>query len=587
MRDHRHTAHIPARFFPFLLLLLALSVLSAGSAQADGKCTQGNCKNGQGTFAFDGGDTYVGGWVNGQMHGQGTYTWKNGEKFVGEFKNNKTNGRGVRTWPNGNRYEGQEKDGVKDGFGTLSFANGEKYVGEFKNDKTNGRGVRTWANGERYEGQEKDGLKDGFGTLTFANGEKFVGEFKNDKTNGRGVRTWASGARYEGEEKEGLKDGFGTLTLANGEKFVGRFKNDKIDGSGEYTWPNGDRYVGEYAQGKRSGLGLFTSPRTATQRGVWANDDFVQALSERDYAQRAGGRVQDSGSGDLAAERRRLAEEKTRLEAERRQLADAAERARLEEERAQLERERAELAELRKKPAKPHAARPKSGAEGRRVALVIGNGAYKEAPLRNPSNDARDIAASLRSLGFEVILRQDADLKSMERAIDDFYNSLKKGGTGLFYFAGHGIQVGGINYLVPVGARIASESDVRYQAVDAGRVLGKMEDAGNGLNLVILDACRNNPFARSFRSAAGMGLAKMDAPTGSFIAYATAPGSVAADGSGKNGVYTKHLLLNVNTPGLSVEELFKRVRLGVVAETGKKQVPWEASSLTGSFSFAE
>ena len=173
-----------------------------------------------------------------------------------------------------------------------------------------------------------------------------------------------------------------------------------------------------------------------------------------------------------------------------------------------------------------------------------------------------------------------------ERAVDEFYASLKRGGTGLFYFAGHGMQVAGINYLVPVGARLQSESDARYQTMDAGRVLGKMEDAGNGLNLVILDACRNNPFARSFRSAS-QGLAKMDAPTGSLIAYATAPGSVAADGDGRNGVYTTHLLKNLSTPKLSVEEMFKRVRLGVVGETQKAQVPWEASSLTGNFSFAD
>jgi len=139
---------------------------------------------------------------------------------------------------------------------------------------------------------------------------------------------------------------------------------------------------------------------------------------------------------------------------------------------------------------------------------------------------------------------------------------------------------------VPVGARLQSESDARYQTVDAGRVLGKMEDAANGLNIVILDACRNNPFARSFRSAA-QGLARMDAPTGSLIAYATAPGSVAADGEGRNGVYTRNLLQHLGTRGVSVEEMFKRVRLGVVADTQKTQVPWEASSLTGDFRFAE
>ncbi len=217
-----------------------------------------------------------------------------------------------------------------------------------------------------------------------------------------------------------------------------------------------------------------------------------------------------------------------------------------------------------------------------RFALVIGNSAYKTAPLKNPAKDARDMAALLTRLGFSVTLKVDAGQKDMEEAVRQFGQDLRKGGVGLFYFAGHGLQVQGNNYLVPVDAKIQTESDVRFECVDAGRVLGKMEDAGNTLNIVILDACRNNPFSRGFRSAE-RGLAEMRAPTGSLIAYATAPGSVASDGSGDNGMYTKHLLQNMRVSGLPITDVFMRVRMGVVAETGKKQVPWESSSLTGYF----
>lgn len=217
-----------------------------------------------------------------------------------------------------------------------------------------------------------------------------------------------------------------------------------------------------------------------------------------------------------------------------------------------------------------------------RIALVIGNGAYKSAPLKNPAKDARDMAALLKNLGFSVTLKVDVGLKDMEEAVRQFGLDLRQGGVGLFYFAGHGLQVGGSNYLVPADAKIQTESDVRFECVDAGRVLGKMEDAGNALNIVILDACRNNPFSRGFRSAE-RGLAEMRAPTGSLIAYATAPGSVASDGTGENGIYTKHLLQTMRTPGLPITDVFMRVRMGVVAETGKKQVPWESSSLTGYF----
>ncbi|MBA4358203.1 MAG: hypothetical protein C0405_10830 [Desulfovibrio sp.] len=222
----------------------------------------------------------------------------------------------------------------------------------------------------------------------------------------------------------------------------------------------------------------------------------------------------------------------------------------------------------------------------RRVALIIGNGAYPTAPLRNPVNDARDMAGALRTLGFEVILRENASLRQMEDAVDELWARLKGGGAGLFFFAGHGLQVAGRNFLVPVDARLSAEQDVKYRCMDAGLVLGRMENAGNGLNIVILDACRNNPYARSFRNTQE-GLAKMDAPKGSLVAYATAPDSVAADGTGKNGIYTGQLLRHLRTPGLGIEELFKRVRIDVLAATGEKQVPWEASSLTGYFTFNE
>lgn len=219
-----------------------------------------------------------------------------------------------------------------------------------------------------------------------------------------------------------------------------------------------------------------------------------------------------------------------------------------------------------------------------RVALVIGNGAYSTAPLRNPPNDARDIAQALRDLNFDVIEHVDADEKTMVEAIDAFYGKLKQSVVGLFYYAGHGMQVDGYNYLIPVGARVSSESDVRYEAIEAERVLGKMEDSGNDVNIVFLDACRDNPFARSFRSGS-RGLVRMDAPKGTFIAYATEPGSVAVDGTGRNSPFTGSLLKHLRTPGLKIEDVVKRVRVDVTAETGDKQLPWQSSSLMGDFYF--
>ncbi len=220
-----------------------------------------------------------------------------------------------------------------------------------------------------------------------------------------------------------------------------------------------------------------------------------------------------------------------------------------------------------------------------RTALVIGNSAYAEAPLSNPVNDAADVAAALKSLGFHVQLKTDASRRQIIEAIRQFGRDLqRRGGVGLFFFAGHGIQAHGRNYLIPIGADIRKEHEIEDEGVNLGRVLGEMDDARNRLNIVILDACRNNPYERGFRSA-GRGLASIDAPRGTLIAYATAPGSVAADGSGRNSPYTEALLQHIQKSGDSVERVFKNTRAAVIRKTNNAQVPWESSSLIGDFYF--
>ncbi len=224
-------------------------------------------------------------------------------------------------------------------------------------------------------------------------------------------------------------------------------------------------------------------------------------------------------------------------------------------------------------------------ASAKRVALVIGNGAYENAALRNPVNDANDMAALLGNLGFEVILRTDADRRAMIEAIDSFGRKLPQSNIGLLYFAGHGMQIRGRNYLIPVRAQVSSETDVELESVDVYRILGRMESAGNPANIIILDACRDNPFERSFRTSA-QGLAKVDAPAGSIIAFATSPGGVAADGTGRNGIFTKHLLHNLNRTELSLTQALMETRRAVAQETGRNQVPWESSSLMQDVFFA-
>lgn len=228
-----------------------------------------------------------------------------------------------------------------------------------------------------------------------------------------------------------------------------------------------------------------------------------------------------------------------------------------------------------------------SSSETKRVALVIGNSAYAIGPLKNPVNDARAMRDALLDLGFEVTYHENLTQKNMKLAIRAFGKKINGGAVGLFYFAGHGVQVNGQNFLIPVDSIPNSEDEVEFEAVRADEILAQMARAENGMNIVILDACRNNPFARNFRSTSE-GLARMNAPTGTIIAYATAPGSVASDGAGtNNSIYTQALLRYMRMPGLSIEEVFKRVRIAVRETTQKKQTPWEESSLTGDFYFRE
>jgi len=215
-----------------------------------------------------------------------------------------------------------------------------------------------------------------------------------------------------------------------------------------------------------------------------------------------------------------------------------------------------------------------------RVALVIGNAAYPGDPLRNPVNDAREMARTLRGLGFTVLLHENVGKRAMEDAMLEFGRRIAEGGVGLFFYAGHGMQVRGRNYLVPVDARIQEEAATRVAAVDVDLLLEQLSAARNRVNIVILDACRNNPFEQKLRGGS-QGLAAVDAARGTLVAYATSPGSVAIDGQGQHGLYTEELLKALRQPGLKIEEVFKRVRIQVTQRSKGSQTPWESSSLTG------
>jgi hypothetical protein len=224
-----------------------------------------------------------------------------------------------------------------------------------------------------------------------------------------------------------------------------------------------------------------------------------------------------------------------------------------------------------------------------RVALVIGNGAYSDAPLRNPVYDARLMGTILQKADFSVTILENARKNEMVNAIRNFGRSLKNSDAALFYFSGHGSQYKGLNWLMPIGAKVQLESDIEFEGLNAERVLAEMEGGlSKRVNIVIFDACRTNRTFRSFRSFnRGFTFPKVQ-PEGSIVAFSTAPGTVAYDGDGRYSPYVTELSKHMLTPGLKIEDVFKRVRIGVKNRTSRKpspQIPWENSAMMGDFYF--
>ena len=220
-----------------------------------------------------------------------------------------------------------------------------------------------------------------------------------------------------------------------------------------------------------------------------------------------------------------------------------------------------------------------------RLALIIGNTKYPEAPLKNPANDAKAIAGELQKSGFKVNLQLDAGRAQMAAAIAAFSAELAKGkGVGMFYYAGHGAQLAWRNYLIPVDAVIEKLEDMRTKTIELNSLLEGMTKAQNPMNIIMLDACRDNPFGTKVPTEQ-KGLSQFDAPPGSLLAYATSPGNTAGDGEGANGLYTENLLREIRVPDAKIEDVLKRVRLNVRRKSEGQQIPWESTSLEDDFYF--
>jgi len=386
------------------------------------------------------------------------------------------------------------------------------------------------------------------GAFAQSNWRACLGGDSNDWNNCVGTVNRSNGT-YVGEFNYGFFSGLGTFTAPYGSKYVGEFKNDKFNGKGTWTYPDSKKYVGEFKDGKANGQGtLYASNGSIISQGLWADDKFIRSEP-----------VQQAAIPNIELERLR-----TEAEEAKKKQTDGEGQLRLSQQQA----------------IQPTISQSSS----RRIALVMGNSNYKVRPLKNPRNDADDVSNALKATGFQVIDLRDATIQQMRAGVRQFGDRLINNDVGLVYYSGHGVEVKGRNYFIPVNADIMREDEIADQGLDVSLILEKMNTAGKGVNILIVDACRDDPFGRSFRSSS-RGLAQMDAPRGTIIAYATSPGKVAADGDGRNSPYTKNLVKAMQQPNKPIEQVFKEVRRAVQEETKNQQTPWENTSLSGDFYF--
>lgn len=605
------------------------------------KCIYGNCDNGVGTYMWPTGEKYTGKWLNYKRNGQGTNYFADGRIYEGEWKDDDRHGYGKQTevdgtikagmWEN-DRFIGTATNNYgcisgncNSGYGIYTWDTGDKYEGYFVNAFREGYGKYTWADGATHEGYWKNGQQHGTGTYTNAAGAVTKGQWSEGKfvessqekigcisgncENGFGTKVYTGGNKYSGSFKNGKLSGQGTYYHSNGDEYVGEFAYGTYNGVGTYTFSDGKKYVGDFADGTYNGKGTMFYTDGTKKSGIWKDGKFI---SGSDPTQKPPviswiePSLQNTTTTASSVNLKVCVNSETDLEQVKYFLNDkliANNTARgftvvaencdntlqysveLTPGKNELRVEVRNGAGEAKSTPRTINYNPAVSKE-KRYALIIGNSDYQESPLRNPANDANAMANALKELGFQVSSYTNIGQNDMKRYIREFGNKLAaEKGIGLFYFAGHGLQLNGENYLVPVDANIQKEQDVEFESVNLKRVMGEMDYAQNDLNIIILDACRNNPFARSFRSSGNQGLASTTAPSGTFIAYATAPGSVASDGVGENGLYTQELLKAIKQPNKKIEDVFKQVRNEVYNKSGKQQVPWENSSIFGDFYF--
>lgn len=573
----------------------------------------GNTTNGYGIHVFDNGNYYMGYWKDDKMSGQGTLFRQDGSQLNGCWENNQLNGFGVVTYAEGDnlyKYIGDLRDGELQGYGCMLWKDNSIYYGQLKNNTPNGQGVLIDPD---KGGITQSGIWEN-NTLIQEMDEKDFDLIYGSK-NGFGIKLTLNG-RYAGQLKNGLPNGQGTMRCWTGFTIVGNcFVDGQIKGQGMIECPDGRRYVGELDGPTANGKGtLYFKDGTSTS-GIFKNGDLVNDKEEfkesvaKPEVSWTTPQYYNTESTEPKMKVELCVASKEAIKEVLLYVNGEVKGKKVNTRGFKLTNAKCDFSfdfdiELDPGDNVIYATVKNDGgittsdkrtitlkksdkiSEEQRVALVIGNSAYQNiSALPNPTNDAKLMGSTLQQLGFETMIVTDLSRDDMIKKIREFGQRLEQTkAVGLFFYAGHGLQVDGHNYLIPVNAQIAKKQDVEFECVNLDRLLGEMDYAGNDLNIIILDACRNNPFA-NVRAVNDGGLAAVNAPKGTFIAFATAPGSVASDGEGSNGLYTEQLVKHITQPNATIEEVFKKTRADVYNLSDKAQVPWENSSIFGDFYF--
>lgn len=591
----------------------------AGELKNQKGCVSGDCMNSYSVFVEDG-NKYIGEFKNGKPHGMGRYILANGSEYRGSVVNGKIEGSGeLKYFDDGNPdgpafYFGDIKNGIPNGFGAMKYRNGNIYYGHFVNNEFDGQGVfydkkddkkkpGIYRNGKLVNELAENeidliyGSKNGYGLILTEDG-RYTGNLINGIPSGQGMLEFYDGSTVIGEFDDGKANGQGICeNRITGTKYVGQLRDNKITGRGTMYYADGTNERGYFKDGKLSQETVVA--KTPKPQVSWTAPQLYTTQTQESQATIKLCVASSAPIDEVAIYDNNIIKVKkpTRGYAMKNSLCDYT-----FEFEIPLEPGRNEIKAVVKNEGGSTVSEPRyinweesdAISSQKRIALIIGNGDYQfVGKLPNAANDAKLMGETLKNLGFETLVYTNVDRNRMKEVVYEFGDKLAaEKAVGLFFYAGHGIQVDGVNYLVPTSASLARKEDVEDVCFSIDKVLGQMEYAANDLNIVILDACRDNPFANTSRAVKGDGgLAQLNAPKGTFIAYSTAPGKTASDGTGSNGLYTEQLAKAIKTPGNKLEDVFKQVRNEVFRIShdtfgdGNEQIPWENSSVFGDFYF--